>query len=359
MIYSIVLLMGSCLAYYIFSSGYDSRDIRVNAGRFLFAGSFFYIIEYTQGFCSLSSSYIMVIILYLLWVCCIPYIQYKSYKHKGSIAFCIDNSREIIVGLLMVSCLIFVNCISSVYMVKYASFSETVAVFILFSIIPVFYIVHYAIYGICPVESSIKAICETYWIEVKEYIFSYMNLSKIAIVMIGIVIFLEGVFYCFYINVNMRSDFVYIYLVLLACNIFLISKSITKIRLYCMYRCVKERVKMDSDYKIYASERKVELNDSIMLPDILPGCVIFVIGESASRDYMHACNPECKFENTPCMTKMMASDEMMLFTNVFACYNQTSEVLKRVLKEMSQYNDVEFTRAASLVDVAKKRSIFF
>lgn len=70
MSYSIVLLMGSCFAYYIFSSGYDKKDIRVNLGRFLLSGSFLCAVDYMQDFNKVSSVYLLFAVVYLLWVFC-------------------------------------------------------------------------------------------------------------------------------------------------------------------------------------------------------------------------------------------------------------------------------------------------
>lgn len=352
MSYSIVLLMGSCFAYYIFSSGYDKKDIRVNLGRFLLSGSFLCAVDYMQDFNKVSSVYLLFAVVYLLWVFCVPYINYKSYSKKNAVV--IDNSREIIVGLLMTSSLIYIYLLSNICMMKEISFFTICAVFALFSLIPAFFIVHYCIYGICPMEASIKAINETYWREAKEYIFSHISISQITVNIIGVVVFLGSIYYFYVADDITKVENLCVYVGLLLSNIFLIGKNITKINLYGMYKSVKKRAQNDRDYKKYGSERIVELYTNSVLPDVLAGSVIFIIGESASRDYMHVYNPQYKFQNTPWLTTMKDVSEMTIFGNAFACYNQTADVLKRVLTEMSQYNSIEFNRAATLIDVAKK-----
>ncbi|MBR1646883.1 MAG: phosphoethanolamine transferase [Selenomonadaceae bacterium] len=118
------------------------------------------------------------------------------------------------------------------------------------------------------------------------------------------------------------------------------------------------------------------------------GTVIFVIGESASRTYMHAYNKNFPFDDTPWLEKQLgirneelgietlpanaklnedykvtadntpnltpADGKFIIFDNVYASWTQTVPVLQRALTEQSQYNDKEFFDSVSIVDAAKK-----
>ncbi|WP_298594649.1 phosphoethanolamine transferase [uncultured Mitsuokella sp.] len=85
-----------------------------------------------------------------------------------------------------------------------------------------------------------------------------------------------------------------------------------------------------------------------------PGTVIFIIGESSSRNYMKVYTPAYSYDDTPWQSAMRADDHFLFFENVYSCWTQTVPVLQRALTEQSQYNGKEFFDSASLIDVAKK-----
>ena len=118
------------------------------------------------------------------------------------------------------------------------------------------------------------------------------------------------------------------------------------------------------------------------------GTVIFVIGESASRSYMHAFTPDFPFENTVWLDSKLSDEEkisrgknfdllvkvhedfqqneknspnlaptdgeFLIFQNAYASWSQTVPVLQRALTEQSQYNQKEFYDSLSIIDAAKK-----
>lgn len=86
----------------------------------------------------------------------------------------------------------------------------------------------------------------------------------------------------------------------------------------------------------------------------LPGTVIVVIGESASKNYMKAYNHAFHYENTPWLTKQSQSDEFFLFNKAYSSYVQTVPTLERALTEKNQYKDKPFTETVSILDIAKK-----
>lgn len=118
------------------------------------------------------------------------------------------------------------------------------------------------------------------------------------------------------------------------------------------------------------------------------GTVIIVIGESASRSYMHAYNPNFPFENTVWLESRMkdevqsakgedfnifvkvnedyradenntpnlkpARGDFIVFRNAYSSWSQTVPALQRALTEQSQYNNKEFYNSISIIDAAKK-----
>ena len=98
----------------------------------------------------------------------------------------------------------------------------------------------------------------------------------------------------------------------------------------------------------------LDIDGTQTLPTRAPGTVIVVIGESASRNYMHAFTPDFPFEDTPWLDSQLTNPAFNVFTNAYSCWSQTVPVLQRALTEQSQYNDREFFNSTSILDVAKK-----
>ena len=124
-----------------------------------------------------------------------------------------------------------------------------------------------------------------------------------------------------------------------------------------LYKDVTTYVEETQSYGLNQGERYASLiiDDENTLAARAPGTVIFVIGESASRNYMHYYTPSFPYENTPWMEHMAAEREgFYVYPHTYSCWTQTVPVLERALTEKSQYNDKEFFESASILDVAKK-----
>ena len=124
-----------------------------------------------------------------------------------------------------------------------------------------------------------------------------------------------------------------------------------------LYKDVTTYVEETQSYGLNQDERYASLiiDTENTLASRAPGTVIFVIGESASRNYMHYYTPSFPYENTPWMEQMAAEREgFLVYRNTYSSWTQTVPVLERALTEKSQYNDKEFFESASILDVAKK-----
>ena len=123
-----------------------------------------------------------------------------------------------------------------------------------------------------------------------------------------------------------------------------------------VYKDVTTYVAETQSYGLHQDERynSLIIDQANTLAARAPGTVIFVIGESASRDYMHIYTPGFPYDDTPWMEQMTADPGFILYQNTYSSWTQTVPVLERALTEKSQYNDKEFFASASLLDVAKK-----
>ena len=123
-----------------------------------------------------------------------------------------------------------------------------------------------------------------------------------------------------------------------------------------VYKDVTDYVEQTQTYGLHRDERydSLIIDRENTLAARAPGTVIFIIGESASRDYMHIYTPGFPYDDTPWMEEMTADPGFILYQNTYSSWTQTVPVLERALTEKSQYNDKEFFESASLLDVAKK-----
>ena len=123
-----------------------------------------------------------------------------------------------------------------------------------------------------------------------------------------------------------------------------------------VYKDVTDYVEQTQTYGLHRDERydSLIIDRENTLAARAPGTVIFIIGESASRDYMHIYTPGFPYDDTPWMEEMTKNPGFILYQNTYSSWKQTVPVLERALTEKSQYNDKEFFESASILDVAKK-----
>ena len=155
-----------------------------------------------------------------------------------------------------------------------------------------------------------------------------------------------------------------------------------------LWKNVTDYVAETEKYSVGHSERvaTLEIDSSQTLAAKSKGTVIIVIGESASRTYMKAFNPNFPFDDTVWLSSKLTEKfsagkpldifikvnedfkstpentpnlstidgDFIIFQNAYASWSQTVPVLQRALTEQSQYNDKEFYKSVSIIDVAKK-----
>lgn len=119
---------------------------------------------------------------------------------------------------------------------------------------------------------------------------------------------------------------------------------------------VRDYVAETQSYSLNYEERfnSMIVDETETLAAKAPGTVIYVIGESASRNYMKAFTPDFQYDDTPWLSGHVEDPNFVLFHNVYSSWTQTVPTLQRALTEQSQYNDKEFYESASIIDAAKK-----
>ena len=231
----------------------------------------------------------------------------------------------------------------------------------LFLAVPFIQYAYYCIVWHCLSPASLMALYLTNWRESIDFIESNVGIVPACIIIAGFVIFLAlaaRVNYAFLRKMaSTRTDTRFgtsMLLVLLgaAALLYYLPQSsfgelVTDVTTY---------VEQTQSYGNGHDERyeSLDIDGTQTLPSRAPGTVIVVVGESASRDYMHAFMPDFPYEDTPWLDSQLGNPDFNVFTNAYSSWSQTVPVLQRALTEQSQYNDKEFFESTSILDVAKK-----
>ena len=231
----------------------------------------------------------------------------------------------------------------------------------LFLAFPFIQYAYYCIVWHCLSPASLMALYLTNWRESIDFIESNVGIVPACIIIAGFVLFLAlaaRVNYAFLRKMaSTRTDTRFgtsLFLVLLGAEALLyylpqssFGELVTDVTTY---------VEQTQSYGNGHDERyeSLDIDGAQTLSSQAPGTVIVVIGESASRDYMHAFTPDFPYEDTPWLDSQLGNPDFNVFTNAYSSWSQTVPVLQRALTEQSQYNDKEFFNSASILDVAKK-----
>ena len=127
-----------------------------------------------------------------------------------------------------------------------------------------------------------------------------------------------------------------------------------------LWKNVTDYVEKMQEYNVGHAERyeNLQIDEKNTLAAKTTGTVIIVIGESASRSYMKAFNEKFEFEDTPILSAKkiegFEKNGFIIYENIYSSWSQTVPSLQRALTEQSQYNEKEFEKSVSIIDVAKK-----
>ena len=231
----------------------------------------------------------------------------------------------------------------------------------LFLAVPFIQYAYYCIVWHCLSPASLMALYLTNWRESIDFIESNVGVIPACIIIAGFIIFLAlaARVNCAFLKkmAPTRTDTCFgtsLRLVLLGAEALLyylpqssFGELVTDVTTY---------VEQTQSYGNGHDERyeSLDIDGTQTLPARTPGTVIVVIGESASRDYMHAFTPDFPYEDTPWLDSQLGNPDFNVFTNAYSSWSQTVPVLQRALTEQSQYNDKEFFESTSIIDVAKK-----
>ena len=95
------------------------------------------------------------------------------------------------------------------------------------------------------------------------------------------------------------------------------------------------------------------LSQEQLISQKVPGTIILVIGESATRDAMSAFAPT-SFDSTPWERTMKQNPNFFFYPNSYANFPNTIMAVTQALTSANQYNRVPLKKAVDLMSLAKK-----
>ena len=300
-------------------------------------------------------NYLPELFLSLLWCVPSPVFLYISAKAHG--ASSLSMPYDVAIGAYLFGFLAFTKHILSKWSeYKFVSAIYTGFLFLL-STIPCVNLVYYSIFKSPLGLNGTMAIYQTNVSEAVEYL-SSLGLMQICMIVVVIVIAL----YCIKLNAENLMDMsqhscskkklVCLGVMAIAAGYYSFFSLIPRTHIVGLMKATGEYFESVERYgaqhdKIFENLHVIANNENDK------GTIIMVIGESATRNYMKAFN-EKNDDTTPWLSSVKNSSDFILFPNVYSCAWNTVPALEHALTEANYYNNKEFNKSVSIVDVAKK-----
>lgn len=300
-------------------------------------------------------NYLPELFLSLLWCIPSPVFLYISAKAHG--ASSLSMPYDVAIGAYLFGFLAFTKYILSRWS-EYRFLSALYTGFLfLLAIIPCVNLVYYSIFKSPLGLNGTMAIYQTNVSEAMEYL-SSLGIMQICMIVVVIVIAL----YCVKLNVENLLDMsqhscskkklACLGVMAIAAGYYSFFSLIPRTHIVGLMKATGEYFESVERYgaqhdKIYENLHVIDNNENDK------GTIIMVIGESATRNYMKAFN-EKNDDTTPWLSSVKNSGDFILFPNAYSCAWNTVPALEHALTEANYYNNKEFNKSVSIVDVAKK-----
>lgn len=352
----IIIYLTVYMFYLLTSVGLANKEIFLQMRRFVPCILSTAFILYISKASILTKPFYSIIIVSLLWIIVAPLTYYITYHDSYTF---ISNHFDMAFGLYIFFILSSIKFLLNLFFhkSKIITFIYTTFQFTLISI-PILFIFYFIFYQSVVNYSGILAIYQTNIPEALEFIKGLPFWLLISFALFIIVIFI-----CLYRN-NFYHQFNNIYLTkklkLIFFLIFLIITSYTFGNLLFKTYPVSTFTDVKNYFESITLYRDFHKNNFDKLTVINknglsnPHTIVLIIGESESRDLMHCYNRNYNRNNTPWFSSQLDNDNFIFFDNAYACWVQTVPVLERALTEKNQYNNLEFNKSFSIIDIAKK-----
>lgn len=190
--------------------------------------------------------------------------------------------------------------------------------------------------------------------EVMDYISEQNQLlwwSANTVLLLGTVLFLVFCFRLKSCRQNCRKPALITLLLLAYLSVF----SLPRLQLNCAVTTaanMKATLKGFAEYQASLGERKARLQElQKILHSSSDGVYMLVLGESTTRDHMHAYG--YTRPTTPWLDKELSNPQALIFQNAYSNHVHTIPSLLYILTQQNQYNDLKLKDAYSVIEIAK------
>lgn len=357
-IFSVILYIAAYIFYIKISHGLGHKAQYLQLRRFLPCAVLAVLPMFLVNQPLTAPFYLVSLLTGIAWIITYPLFYYLTY-HKNSSDF--GFHLDIVFGLYVIgwsaSCKALLLYFDLYPAVTVGLFSVLELCLLL---LPLFQCIYYLLYKTCVSDEGITLILETDNNETIEFFKSLPAALQIATPLL-LLSLLAAVIYANILSVTKFAPvelpqlalagavliFLTIYLWNTKKGVFIRTGFIE------LYLDVKNYLRETALYKTQLEQRLADLNVTSNKTEHGPSTIILVVGESASKDYMSAFS-DYPHNTTPWLRRMQDNENYILFTNAYACKDQTVPVLERALTEVNQYNNIKFYEACSVIDIAKK-----
>ena len=287
-------------------------------------------------------------------------MQYDDKNYLGEIQkyiryyrFCIVLGFFVLLSRYVISEVKLNKLICSI--IKWINYIVLISMLFFIGAFVVYYIKYHAIVS----DVAFLSILSTTYKEALGYILSIMISPLISFLILSIVILLPFISYLslsriekveysrkvsFYINILFLCSF--IGLLSVVGKMFPFDQYIYLTRNSSILNSFTELSK-----NIDKNDDNITLKDNV---GSLKGTIILVVGESANRDYMSSFNTNMKYNTTPWELEQKNSLNFIFLNLAYSNYPNTNMSLSKALTQSNQYNEIELSKAITLVGLAKK-----
>lgn len=358
----VIALLYICLSVK-FSQGFDAKDRR----KIIISGLVIFSLAYAeQRLFSLQMfdvAWIPAMLVGLLWSWGNAAVKYYGNRFNPGMTLGyeysrVNSSRDVKAGVVFFLHSVLLQCAVIEYMSlggERIAYILLLVWYLLCSSLPIIELYHFMLYGKGLDENSISAVQATTIREASEYLRAFIGLKKGAFILLAFIIL--NSLYVYFISRTTSAYYDLSSSLAVCCGLLAGGAAIFAIlrrhSVVVRWNNVREQRK---EVALYSENVKQNTDALKVLGDnlISKGTILLVIGESEARDQMKLYNPSVPYDNTPWRQSMLEDDSFVFMSNVYAPYAQTEQSLKCVLTSMSQYNDIRFSEAISIVDVARK-----
>ena len=227
--------------------------------------------------------------------------------------------------------------------------------------IPLVSLMYFCNYGSIITSSSAIALLQTNPNEAKEYLLQ--NIGNVGIAGISFfLLFMLGGFYKINSSAgkttkscSLKKHLILLGAILIAVGAYL-PKSFVGTGVMQSLIAAENYLSSAKQFQVYHENNLKNLQ--VELPKATfskPSTIIVLLGESYGRNFMSAYGYS-ENDTTPWLKKVTANDEkhFIKYNHAYSSFGSTMQSLERALTEKSQYNEIEFSKSFSIIDLARK-----